>query len=122
MAYRIMRAAKDQIDAVIIRSTRDHGTEAARRYSLLILAAMTAVGDAPQLPGSNNVPRLPGIRAYPTRLSRRVVDPSHRVRTPRHVVVYRVAPDGVVEILGIVHDRMILSRAARRAIRSADKA
>jgi hypothetical protein len=32
-------------------------------------------------------------------------------------LIYRVAADGVVEILGLVHDRMVLSRAARRIAR-----
>jgi toxin ParE1/3/4 len=44
----------------------------------------------------------------------------HRVGEPRHLVIYRVAPDGVVEILSVVHDRMLLARAARRAQREAD--
>jgi toxin ParE1/3/4 len=37
-----------------------------------------------------------------------------RVGEPRHLVVYRVAPDGVTEILSLVHDRMLLARAVRR--------
>jgi hypothetical protein len=39
---------------------------------------------------------------------------------PRHLIVYRLASDGVVEILGLVHDRMVLSRAARRFVRAAE--
>jgi plasmid stabilization system protein ParE len=42
-----------------------------------------------------------------------------RVADPRHLLVYRVAPDGIVEILSIVHDRMQLQNAARRARRAA---
>ena len=71
--------------------------------------------------GSVEVPRLPGIRAYPTRLSRLRVEPSRRVGVPRHLVIYRLASDGVVEILGLVHDRMVLSRAARKIVRDADE-
>jgi len=44
----------------------------------------------------------------------------HRVGEPRHLVIYRVAPDGVVEILSLVHDHMRLARAARRAQLEAD--
>ena len=36
------------------------------------------------------------------------------------MVIYSVAPDGVVEVLSLVHDRMLLDRAARRAEREAD--
>jgi hypothetical protein len=44
----------------------------------------------------------------------------HRVGEPRHLIVYRVAPDAVVEILSLVHDRMLLGRAALGARRDAD--
>lgn len=82
---------------------------------------MAALGDEPNLPGSVEVPQLYGIRAYPTRLSRLRVEPARRVAAPRHLIIYRLAPDGVVEILGLVHDRMVLSRAARKVVRNADK-
>jgi hypothetical protein len=39
--------------------------------------------------------------------------------SPRHLVVYRLGRDGVVEIIGLVHDRMLLTRAARRMHRQA---
>jgi len=82
---------------------------------------MAALGDDPRLPGSSDIPHLPGIRAYPTRLSRLRIEPARRIRAPRHLIVYRAAVDGLVEVLGVVHDRMVLSRAARRAFRDADK-
>ncbi len=82
---------------------------------------MAALGEAPDTPGSVEVPHLPGIRAYPTRLSRLRVEPSRRVAAPRHLVIYRLAADGVVEVLGLAHDRMVLSRAARKIVRDADE-
>ncbi len=86
----------------------------------LIIAAMAAVGDSPALPGSREVARLAGVRALHLRSARRLVAREHRVGEPVHLVIYRVAPDGVVEILSLVHDRMLLARAARRARRQAD--
>ena len=68
--------------------------------------------------GSNEVPRLEGVRAYPTRLSRRRVEPGRRVRTSRHLIIYRLASDGLVELLGLAHDRMVLSPAARTIVRT----
>jgi toxin ParE1/3/4 len=121
LAYRLTQAAEDQLDAVLLDSARAHGLDAAGRCSLLILTAMSALGDNPRLPGSSDIPRLPGVRAYPTRVSRMRVEPGRRVGAPRHLIVYRVASDGVVEVLGVVHDRMVLSRAARRAVRNADE-
>jgi toxin ParE1/3/4 len=108
------------MDQILLDSARKHGIEAAGRYSLLLRTAMAAVGYEPALPGSVAVPRIPGIRAYPVRLSRRRVETSRRVREPRHIIVYRVGADGIVEVVGIVHDKMVLSRAARRALRELD--
>ena len=121
MAYRLTRTAEDQIDALLLDSARDLGLEAAGRYGQLILTVMAALGEEPQMIGSAEVPRLPGIRAYPTRLARQRVEPARRVASPRHLVIYRLAADGVVEILGLVHDRMVLSRAARRIVRTTDR-
>jgi toxin ParE1/3/4 len=50
--------------------------------------------------------------AYPLALARRFMPPEERVGRPRHIILYRVAPDGVAEVLA--HDRMLLARAARR--------
>lgn len=120
MPYRLTRTAEELIDAVLLESATAYGIEAAGRYARLIVAALTAIGEAPERPGSTPVPRLENIRAYPIRLSRTSVAPQHRVRTPRHLIIYLVAAEGAAEILGLVHDRMVLSRAARRLVRIAD--
>lgn len=73
------------------------------------------------MPGSVEVPRVAGVRAYPTRLGRRQVEAVRRVAAPRHLIIYRLAIDGVVEILGLVRDRMVLCRAARKVVRSAEQ-
>lgn len=120
MAYRLSRAAEDQLEAVLLESVRVHGLEASDRYNALLLAAISAVGSNPRLLGSSDVPRVPGIRAYPARLSRARYYAASRVRAPRHVIIYRVSADDVIEVLGVVHDRMVLPRAARKAIRDAE--
>ena len=121
MVHRLTRAAEQQIDTLLLDSARNFGLEAASRYSELIRAVMVALGKEQDLIGSVPVPRLEGVRAYPIRLARRRVDPAHRVSNPRHLVLYRVAADGAAEILGLVHDRMVLSRAARRIVRITDQ-
>lgn len=115
MPYRIVGRAEDRIGAVLLASARRWGIDAADRYNRLILAAMTAIGDAPALPGSREIPGVAGVRTLHLRSARRLVPADHRVGSPRHLMVYRVAPDGVVEILSLVHDRMLLVAAARRA-------
>lgn len=121
MAYRLTQAAEEQIDAFILGSARTWDLDAAGRYGQLILAVMAALGDELDMLGSVDVPRLPDIRAYPTRLSCLRVEPARRVAAPRHLVIYCLASDDIVESLGLVHDHMVLSRAARKIVRSADK-
>ena len=106
MAYRLTAAAEHQIDEILLQSARNYGLDAAGRYGALILAVVEALGDKPDSPGFVELPRLRGVRAYPARLARNRIDPSRRVAAPRHLVVYRLAPDGIVEILGLAHDRM----------------
>ncbi len=121
MAYRLTRVAEEQIDAPLLDSARDHGLEAAGRYGQFILTVMAGLGTEPNMAGSVEVPRLHGVRAYPARLARRRIEPARRVAKPHHLIVYRLGPDGVVEILGLVRDRMVLSRAARRIVRATDE-
>lgn len=120
MSYRLVGRAGDRIDAILLESARGWGIDAAARYNRLIIAAMTVLGDRPAPPGSREVPNVAGVRVLHLRSMRRLVAREHRVGEPRHLVVYRVAPDGAVEILSLVHDRMLLARAARRAQREAD--
>lgn len=118
MSYRLVGHAEDRIDQVVLDSARQFGFDAAVRYNKLILAALTAIGASPSLAGSKAVPRIQELRMVPLRLAGRFVALEDRVGRPRHLVVYRVAPDGIVEILSLVHDRMDLTRAARQARRA----
>ena len=120
MAWRLSGRAADRIDEILFESARRWGVDAAVRYDRLLLAAMGAVGDCPDHPGSRDIPRVTGLRTFHLRSARRLVEREYRVAEPRHLIVYRVAADGVVEILSVVHDRMLLARAARRARREAD--
>lgn len=114
--YRVADAAKDQIDTILLESARAFGIEVAGRYGVMIRTALDAVGGDPEVLGSIGVPRLPGIRAFPIRLIRMRVEAGRRIGAPRHIVIYRVASDGVSEVLGLAHDRMMLSRAAQRLV------
>lgn len=85
-----------------------------------MLAAFTALSDQPTALTPDDTLLPPGVLAYPLAAARRLLPPEQRVGRPRHIVVNRVAPDGVVEMLGLVHDRMLLGRAPRRMQREAD--
>jgi toxin ParE1/3/4 len=120
MAYRIVGRAEDRVDGILLDSARQWGVETAAPYHRLLLAAMAAFGEDPMRSGSRPVPQLVDVRTFHLHSARRLVPPQYRVGQPRHLLVYRVAPDGVVEILTVVHDRMHLIRAVRRAQREAD--
>ena len=119
MSYRLLGSAEDDIDRILLESARQWSIEAAGRYDRLMRAVFAALDAAPALPGSQDVAKLAGVRAYPLRHGRNRVEQDQRVGQPRHVVVYRIGRDGVVEIIGVAHDRMLLARAARRMQREA---
>lgn len=112
MAYRVTQAAEEQIDGVLLESARSFGLDIAGRYGELILAIMAALGETLTLNGSMPVSDL-GARAYPMRLARFKVAPDRRIGRPRHLVVHRIGAEAIVDILGLVHDRMVLSRATQ---------
>jgi plasmid stabilization system protein ParE len=120
VTYRLAERAEDAIDAILLESARRWGVPASAKYNRLILAALTAIGDTPALPGSRDIPRVAGLRTYHLRFARNLVDSEHRVARPRHLVIYQVGSDGVVEILSLAHDRQQLARVARRAQREAN--
>jgi toxin ParE1/3/4 len=114
LTYRLLAGAEDDIDSLLLRSAGEWGVAGAERYHRLMLAVFALVGEIPDTPGSQAVAAVAGVRVFPLRLGRRLVEAEQRVGNPRHVVVYRIAEDGAVEIMGLAHDRMLLTRAARR--------
>jgi len=114
VSYRLTRTATAQVDDILVRSA------AAERYALLLQFTFEAVGRDPTTPGGRPVPRLSGVFFFPTRLVGPRIPPRMKVGAPRHLIIYRIANDGMVEILGLAHDRMVLSRAAHRAMHGAD--
>jgi toxin ParE1/3/4 len=118
--YRLAGTAEAEIDKILARSEREFGAQARERYANLIVAAMEDVADDPgqALVDWKRLSRVE-IGIYRIAHSRnRVPDPPGRVGEPRHSVVFRVARDGVVDIIGIIHDRMLRARALRKIVRS----
>ena len=63
--------------------------------------------------------RHASIGLYHLRHSRGGLDPAERVDQPRHLVVFRIGADGIVDVLGFIHERMLRDRALRRLARQA---
>jgi toxin ParE1/3/4 len=121
VAYRLVGPANAQIERILTESARQFGIQAAERYYRLMVAALAFLGDFDAQAFSDVIPKVPGVRTYPLSLARRLLPPELRVHNPRHIVVYRLTTNGVIEILGLAHDRMLLGRAARRMLRQADR-
>jgi toxin ParE1/3/4 len=119
LSYRLLAGAEADIDRILLQSARAFGVEAAERYDLLMRSVFAFVSAFPATPGSQEVSNVPGVRVFPLRLGRRLVAQEQRVGHPRHIVVYRVGLDGVIDIIGLAHDRMLLARATRRMQREA---
>ncbi len=110
MIFRLTDRARRDIDEVLAFSLMRHGRAAADRYELLITTVLGEVSRNPQLVGSHNHTSLAGLRSYSLALSRNKVARENRVRAPAHKLVYRVAEDGVVEILGVVGESYPIER------------
>jgi toxin ParE1/3/4 len=104
VALRLSDRARRDIDDILAYSLDHYGRDTADRYGLLLTTALQAVGRAPQILGSGFVNRMPGVRTYSIAHSRLRTPGERRVRQPVHKLVYRLANDGVVEILAVVGD------------------
>ncbi len=105
---------------ILTESAQHFGLAAAERYHRLMLAAFSRLAEFAVSPVVDEIPGMPGVYVYPLALARRLVPTEIRVRDPRHLIIYRLASDGFIEILGLVHDRMLLGPEADRLRRSAE--
>lgn len=118
--YRLAAGALEQIGGILEWSEAQFGTLARERYEELLLTAMQDVADTPK---RANVAWMRLTRmevgVYHIVHSRdRASDPPGSVGEPRHYFIFRIGPDDVVDILGFVHERMLLNRALRKILRS----
>jgi toxin ParE1/3/4 len=108
--FRLSEPAKTDIAAVLRTSETMHGAEARLRYRTLLTAAMRRIAADPQGPLSVDRGELfAGVRSYHIRHSRSdsLAAP---VGDPVHVIFYRAGEPGVIEIVRVLHERMLPSR------------
>jgi toxin ParE1/3/4 len=101
-------ARRAQTDLVIILGdgAEKWGAEASRRYGVTLMRAMRQVASDPQ--GRLTRPRSdlrPDLRSFHLRHVRQGARQA-AVKRPVHVIYYRVAEPGLVEIARILHERM----------------
>lgn len=106
--YRISNAARADIVDILRLSQTRFGDQARQRYQTLILTALKAVASTPYCIGSHDRDELaPGRRSYHLTYSRQQARHPHgTVKSPRHVVFYRLANDDVIEVVRFLHDAM----------------
>lgn len=110
--YAASPAAERDIESILALSQEQFGEQGRLRYEALLVRAMLDVGERPERAGSQARPEIgAAVRTYHFYYSREnVPTATGRVRRPRHFLLYRIGPDGVVEIGRVLHDRMDLAR------------
>lgn len=110
--YVLAPAAERDIGQILAWSHQQFGEQPRRRYEALLIRALVDVVDDPHRAGSRARPEIAAqARTYHLRHSRdRVPRAAGRVSRPRHFLLYRVRPDGQVEIGRVLHDSMDLER------------
>lgn len=119
-AFRLSGPAEAELDDILDWSERNFHEVGRMRYAALLVQAMHDIADDPQRHGIESV-QAAGLRVglYHSWHSRiRIADPAERIHAPRHLIVFRLAADGSVDILGFVHESMLRGRALSRIVRT----
>ncbi len=114
--FRLAASAESALDEILGWTQENFGEAARERYAALLVAAMQDVAKHPQ---RSNVSwkrlKTGRIGVYHIIHSKmHAPNPPGAVAKPRHFLVFRLTNDGIVEILGFVHERMLLPRALKR--------
>lgn len=108
--FRLARPAQIDLANILAASAERWGAEGRKRYAAVLAAAMRQVADQPDGPLTKKRPELrSGIRSVHVRYTRRSAEDAP-VRRPVHVLYYRLAQEGVIEIVRVLHERMEPSR------------
>jgi toxin ParE1/3/4 len=104
--FRLARPAQTDLANLLSLSAERWGAEGRQRYAALLAEAMRQVAAEPHGPLTRKRPDLrSGIRSFHVRHARRSAEGA-KVRRPVHVLYYRVAQEGVIEIVRVLHERM----------------
>jgi len=116
--FRLSAPAEAQILEILDWSEEHFGEISRARYASLLVKAMENVADDPHQKSVAWKQVASGaVGVYHIRNSRRhVPDPPGSVHDPRHYLIFRLGSDGIADILGFIHERMLFDRAFRRLL------
>jgi toxin ParE1/3/4 len=101
--YRLSAPARQDLANILAASLERWGREGRSRYAALLVAAMRTIASEPEGPLTRDrAELLPGVRS----LHVRHAGARHGVRDPVHVVFYRIAAPGLIDIVRVLHQRM----------------
>jgi toxin ParE1/3/4 len=104
--YRLSEPAKADIASILRTSETRHGPEARARYRGLLTAALRRLAADPHGPSTMDRSEiLAGVRSFHIRHCRGESREAP-VAAPVHVIFYRAAEPGLVEIVRVLHERM----------------
>jgi toxin ParE1/3/4 len=110
LEFRITSPAQDDIDAILEVSEQRWGTAARDRYESIMAAAFRQIAADPASVTSRERRTLKkGMRS----LHLKVVSTNRAVRSPVHVVFYRVT-SASIEIIRVLHERMHVASQLRQ--------
>jgi toxin ParE1/3/4 len=108
--FRLARPAQIDLTRILATSAERWGAEGRQRYATMLVAAMRQVAAEPEGPLTKKRPELrSGLRSFHVRYACST-PAAAKVRRPFHVLYYRVARNGVIEIVRVLHERMEPSR------------
>ena len=107
--FRLSRPARTDILNILATSDERWGPQATRRYNAILNLALRKVAAEPRgLTTRDRSDLLPRLRSFHIRHMRG--SPEARVARPVHVIYYREIGAGLIEIVGVLHERMEPSR------------
>ena len=108
--YRLSDLAKADIATILKTSEKRHGARGRTRYRALLTAAMRRIAADPAGNATSDRSDLhAGVRSFHIRYSRKE-SREGPVANPVHVIFFRPAEPGVIEIVRVLHERMEPSR------------
>jgi toxin ParE1/3/4 len=108
--FRLARPAQIDLANILATSAERWGAEGRQRYAAVLADAIRQVAEEPEGRLTKKRSELRSrIRSFHVRYARRSRDTA-KVRRPVHVLYYRVAQKGVIEIVRVLHEKMDPSR------------